>query len=240
MNIGRLFRTSWRDIQASRRQDAAYREIWNAFAYYPEVADGRHDTESWTAEGGPFAICIIRVPAKVLQPSLDEIRETLTTYDFVRLHPDHFLHITLQELGFVTDLPQGSDEITPARLEEFINGASSALTGAIPFDLRLGGANSFQDATFLDVHDRGQCSRIHTRLRELAAVPSQPKYAYVPHSTIAHYAAECAAPGLPEAISHWRDRRFGSFTVHEIEVVTIDLHEPYPELKTIATIPLVG
>lgn len=240
MNIGRLFRTSWRDIRASRRQDVAYKQIWNAFGYYDEVADGRHDTEEWTGAPGPFAICLIRVPARVLQPSLDEIRAALSEYPFVRTHPDSFLHITLQELGFVTENPKNPDEITPARIDEFIQGASAALVDAIPFDIRLGGANSFQDAAFLDVHDRGQCSRMHTRLRELAAVPSQPKYAFVPHTTIAHYIAECKSDGLSGGIAKWRDRRFGSFTVHEIEIVTIDPGVPYPELVTIGSIPLNG
>lgn len=240
MNIGRLFRTSWRDIRASRRQDAAYREIWNAFGYYQAIADGRHDSEAWLSSSGPFAMCIIRVQPRYIQPSLNEVRSGLEPYPYVRLHPDHFLHITLQELGFITATPSCAEEITPGRLDEFIAGATFALSGAIPFDIRLGGVNSFQDAAFLDVHDRGQCSRIHTRLRELAAIPTQPKYAYVPHCTVAHYLEERPAPGLQEKLAKWRDRRFGSFTVHELEVVTMELGEPYPEFKTIFTLSLAG
>lgn len=238
MNIGRLFRSSWRDIRASRRQDVAYKRIWSAFGYYPEVADGRHDTPDWHDAPGAFAICLIRVPARMLQPSLDELRSGLSAFPFVRLHPDHFLHITLQELGFLTETPKQPDEVSPGRLHEFVTGATAALADAIPFDLRLGGANSFQDATFLDVHDRGQCSRMHARLRELAAVPTQPKYAYIPHCTVAHYTRNVAAPGLGETIAQWRDRRFGSFTVFGLEVVSLDLSEPYPCLTTIAEIPL--
>jgi 2'-5' RNA ligase len=240
MNIGRLFRTSWRDIRASRRQDVAYKRIWSAFGYYPEIVDGRHDTPEWQGAPGSFAICLIRVPADVLQPSLDEFRHGLSAYPFVRLHPDHFLHISLQELGFVTEIPKQVDEITPARMDEFVTGATAALSDAVPFDIRLGGANSFQDAAFLDVHDRGQCSRMHSRLRELAAVPTRPKFAYIPHCTVAHYTEEVAAPGLQETIDRWRDRRFGSFTVHNLEVVSLDLNESYPQLVTIAEIPLGG
>lgn len=240
MKIGRLFRTSWRDIRASRRQDVAYKRIWTAFGYYPEVADGRHDTPEWQEAPGSFAICLIRVPAGVLQPSLDEFRRGLSAFPFVRSHPDHFLHISLQELGFLTDSPKQVDEISPARLDEFVTGATSSLSDAVPFDIGLGGANSFQDAAFLDVHDRGQCSRMHSRLRELAAVPSQPRFAYIPHCTVAHYTEDVAAPGLGETIARWRDRRFGSFTVYNLEVVSLDLSEPYPVLKTIAEIPLGG
>jgi 2'-5' RNA ligase len=241
MNIGRLFRTSWRDMRASRRQDVAYKRTWSAFGYYPEIADGRHDTSDWQSSPGPFAICLIRVPASLLQPSLDEFRGALREYPFVRLHPDHFLHITWLVLGFVTDTPSANDEITPARLDEFVAGATAALAGAVPFDIRLGGANSFQDAAFLDVHDRGQCSRMHSRLRELAAVPTQPRYAYVPHCTVAHYDDARPMPSdLGESIERWRDRRFGSFTVQNLEVVTLDIDVPYPELQTLSVIPFAG
>ena len=81
---------------------------------------------------------------------------------------------------------------------------------------------------------------MHTRLRELAAIPTQPKYGYVPHCTIAHYTEEQASAGLQETIAKWRDRRFGSFTVHDIEIITMELGQPYPALETIGTIPLAG
>jgi RNA 2',3'-cyclic 3'-phosphodiesterase len=238
--IGPFFRASWRDLRASRRQDVAYKRIWSNFAHHPTTADGRHDTPDWRSRSGPFAICIIRVPARLLQPSLDELRAGLSAFPFVRLHPDHFFHITLQELGFLNDKPARQDEVTRARVDEFLAASRAAFRDAVQFDVRLGGANSFQDAAFLDVHDRGQCSRMHTRLREIAAIPTQPRYAYVPHSTVAHYTEEQTVPELPKTIAHWSDRRFGSFTVRELEVVTLEVSEPYPELVPIGTIPLAG
>src|SRR3954452_13622292 len=229
MSLRQFFRTSWRDIRALRRQDSAYKRIWSAFGYYTEIEDGRHDTEDWHGRSGPFAACILRVPPLVLQPSLDELRVPLTGLSFARTHPDHFLHITLQELGFITEAPVGADEISPERLNEFVAAASTALASAIPFDIRLGGANAFQDAVFLDVHDRGQLSRMHARMRELAAIPSQPRYAFLPHMTVAHFCERRSSEGLQALIEPWRDRRFGSFTAHEIEIVSLDVREPYPE-----------
>jgi 2'-5' RNA ligase len=235
-----FFRTSWRDLRASRRQDVAYKRIWSSFSHHPTTADGRHDTADWQSRSGPFVICIIRVPANMLQPSLDELRGGLSKFPFVRMHPDHFIHITLQELGFLCEKPSRADEISRIRVDEFVTAVTSAVRDAVQFDIRLGGANSFLDAAFLDVHDRGQCSRFHTRLREIAAIPTQPRYAYVPHATVAHYTETQTSPDLPKMINHWRDRRFGSFTVQELEVVTLDVTEPYPELHSIATIPLAG
>ena len=240
MKIGHLFRASWADLRASRRQDTAYKRMWSAFTGFSAVADGRHDTPAWRSHGGPFAVCVIAVPAEALQPSLDELRSAIGEMPFVRIHPDHFLHLTLQELGFVCPRPSRTDEISPERLDEFVASATAAVAEAAAFDLRLGGANSFQDAVFLDVHDRGRCAKLHARLRELAAVTTVPRFAYLPHTTIAHFTDEAPAGELAQTIGQWRDRRFGTFRVAELSVVTLDVDEAYPALHRHATIPLLA
>ena len=225
-----LLSQRWSDFQASRRQDASYRRVWQAFRAHDSVADGRHDTAEWRARQGVYAVCIVRIPATTLEPALDEIRRALAPLSIVRPHPDHFLHVSLQELGFVCDNPERPDEIDQERLDEFVNQLPSALAGAPKFELRLGGANAFQDAIFLDVHDRGHCGRLHARMRELAGILSVPKFAYLPHATIAHFTSEAPIDDLPALVGRWRDRRFGSFEVSSIEVVTLDVRLTYPRL----------
>lgn len=225
----------WTDIRASRQQDASYKRIWQAFRSAQTVQDGRHDTTEWRSHSpAVYAFVAVRIPVEPIQPALDEIRRALTPLPFVRQHPDHFLHITLQELGFVVERPNGAEEIDQARLDEFVAQLPSALTGAPKFDLRLGGANAFQDAVFLDVHDRGHCGRLHARLRELAGILNVPKFAYLPHMTIAHFTAEEPIDELPQLIGRWRDRRFGNVQVAAIEVVTMDVRLTYPRLATYA------
>jgi len=225
----------WSDIRASRRQDASYRRVWQTFRSIDHVADGRHDTQAWRSRSpGVYAFVAIRIPVEPLQPALDEIRRALAPIPFVRQHPDHFLHITLQELGFVKTDPNAPDEIDQTRLDEFVEQLGSALTGAPRFEMRLGGANSFQDAVFLDVHDRGHCGRLHTRIRELAGVLALPRFAYLPHATIAHFTAEEPTGDLAKLIGRWRDRRFGTFEVSAIEVMTMDVRLTYPRLATYA------
>jgi 2'-5' RNA ligase len=236
--ITRLFRASWRDVRAARQQDAAYRRTWQAFRQYRLLADGRHDSDEWKAHAGRFVACLIRVPAEVIQPALDELRAALGAFPFIRVHPDHFLHIMLQELGYLCDHPAGRFEFARTRLDEFVAAASDAIGDAPSFDLRLGGANSFQDACFLDVHDRGACARLHARLHELAAIPTTAKHAYLPHMTIAHYTEAAPIGNLPAIIAQFRDRRFGGFRVSHVEVVMMDTSIPYPGFDTYATLAL--
>ncbi len=221
-------------------QDEAYRRIWQHLRQVTHVADGRHDLAEWRSHSGDFALCCVRIPPGVLGPALDDLRAALRTFPFVRLHPDAFLHIPVQELGFVTEQPRARDEITPRRLQELIAQAEVPISDFPPFDVALGGINSFVDAAFLDVHDGGHCARLHSRLFDLAATHRTPRYAYLPHVTIAHYTAAAAIDGLAAEVARWRDVRFGSFRAAEVEIVTLRLDEPYPPLEPYAVIPLLG
>lgn len=215
-----------------------YDLVWEAFRKADTTADGRHDTAVWRSHAGPFTMCIVRVPADILQPGLDELRSRLSPLAGVRLHPDHFLHMTLQEIGFIGDPPERPDEISTARLEEFAHAAADALAQLAPFTIELGGANSFQDAVFLDVADPGPVARIHERLFDLAASPRLPAFAFLPHCTIAHYDGSTPVTAAAAAIAPWRTSPFGAFLATEIEIVTIDPAEPYPLLENYAAIPL--
>jgi hypothetical protein len=219
----------------------AFRRIWRAFTEAERVADGRHDTPGWRGRGGPFAFCCVRIPALELQPDLDGVRLALGELPWVRLHPDHFLHVMLQEFGFVVESPRRRDEITPARLEELTAAAIAVGRDNRGFDLSLNSINAFRDAVFLQPgRGAGRCTRLHQRLREVAAVVTAPRYPYLPLATIAHFTGDVPIGDLPERLQSWRGERFGGFPVRQIEVVTLRTDEPYPPLESHAVIPLVG
>jgi len=225
---------------ADRDQQEAYERIWNAFLRSACLADGRHDTAAWRSRAGPFAMCVIRVPAPSLAGLLDSCQQSLAHCPNVRVHPADFLHITLQELGFVCDRPGALDEITPARLDEFAQSAVGPIADRDPFTITFAGVNSFQDAAFLEVDDGGACAALHARLFELAAIPRSPRFAYLPHAKIAHYTADAPAAAVQAALAPFHQARFGAFDVTQVEIVTLDVNEAYPPLRPYAIIPLGG
>jgi 2'-5' RNA ligase len=227
-------------MAAEREQDEAYRRIWQGFRATPTVADGRHDTADWRSRRGPFAIALVRIPPLAMQPALDRLRADLAPFPFVRLHPDGFHHVTLQELGFLVDVPSGPDEINRVRLEEFTQAAAAAVAERAPFAISLGGVNSFQDAAYVEVRDGGNLEPLHARLLELAAIPRAPQFAYVPHVTVAHYTADAPNHHLAAVLSRWRRTSFGATTVSAIEIATLRVDEPYPPLEPWAVLPLGG
>lgn len=178
-------------------------------------------------------MCCVRVPSERLSAELGDLRAALAKFPFVRLHPDRFLHIPIQELGFVTDEPRRRDELTPDRLSEFISMAERPVGDFPAFRATLGGANSFVDAAFLDVHDDGWLSRIHRRLLDFVVIPPDTRFPFLPHATIAHYTMTAPVGNLPAVLAEWRDQTFGSFEVRTVEVVLLPTSEPYPPLETV-------
>jgi 2'-5' RNA ligase len=182
----------------------------------------------------------VRVPAEALQPKLTVLRRQLAELQGVRVHPDHFLHIMLQELGFVVESPRKPDEISATRLEEFTQAIVEPVSATRALPVRLGGVNSFQDAIFLDVRGGGPLLRLHERFFDLAALPTVPTHSYLPHCTIAHYDGTTPHDEAQALIAPWRDEVIGEFAIAEAEIVTLDPSEPYSELATYAVIPFGG
>ncbi|MCC7023795.1 MAG: 2'-5' RNA ligase family protein [Thermomicrobiales bacterium] len=218
----------------------AYQRVWSAFLQARETADGRHDTDAWRSRAEAYAACIIRVPAADLEPDLGHLQRRLAEVRGVRVHPSGYLHITLQELGFLVDHPARSGEISPARLEEFAQSAIEPVSTTPSFAISLGPANSFEDAVFLEVGGGEAVARLHEKLFDLAAIPVAPAFSYLPHCTVAHYDGTASPAEAIAAIEPWRARIFDSFRVSEVEIVTFDPALAYPDLETYAVIPLEG
>jgi hypothetical protein len=146
----------------------------------------------------------------------------------------------LQELGFVVEFPRQPDEISATRLEEFAQSIVEPISSMRPWPLTLGGVNSFHDAVFLDVRGGGPLTRLHERLFDLAALPTLPSYSYLPHCSIAHYDGTTPLEDAVALLAPWRNELIGTFSIAEVEIVTLDPSEPYPELTTYAVIPFGG
>jgi 2'-5' RNA ligase len=232
------FRTKWRDSNTAKRQDATFAQLWRNFESAGSVLDGRHEVGSWPEDSGQFAACVVRIEPDCLNDEYEVFEGVLEEIDLARVHPRHFLHIMIQELGLVVDEADGRHQISRERLDEFAGSAHAAVAGATPFELYLGGPNAFRDAVILEVHDGGVLSRLHKRLHELAAVPTKSPYAYLPHLTVAHFIRNAPSFGVVDAIRPWRDRLYGHMTVEAVDIVLIDVAEIYPRFEVSRSLEL--
>jgi 2'-5' RNA ligase len=230
----------WRDSRTARLQTATFAQLWRNFESAGSVLDGRHDTDRWRSQDGSFAAAIVPLGDVAFELTLGSLTAVLEGLGAARVHPRHFLHIMVQELGVVTDHPRTRRQIAPQRLDEFCDAAESAIGGAAPFELIFGGVNAFRDAVILEVHDQGVLSRLHRRLHELAAIPVASPYAFLPHVTVAHFTSDRRSGDIVDALRPWRDTIFGYALIDGVEVVTIDTTEAYPRFAPYRTIRLSG
>jgi 2'-5' RNA ligase len=212
-------------------QDEAYRRIWQNLRSIAEVRDGRHDDEAWRSHVGHFALCCVRVPPDAFSPEYGRLLEALSQFSFARIHPDSFLHIPIQEIGYVVDDPVTRNEISRNQLDEFITVSQRPLIDFPRFRIGVGPVNSFADAAFLDVEDDGWLSRIHRRLVDLSSVPPSMKYPYLPHVTIAHYDRVAPIENLPAVLAEWRDVPLGEFVAEDVQVVLLDTQNAEAEFE---------
>lgn len=215
------------------QQDEAFRRVWQNLRTVHTVRDGRHDTGAWRAHSGPFVMCCVKVPAFSFEPEIDEVRAALAAFPFVRMHPNDFLHIPVQEIGFVSEHPALRSEIPQSRVDEFIAMSERPLLDFPKFPVLLGPVNSFADAAFLDVHDGGWISRIHRRLLDFVPIPPSNRYPFLPHMTIAHYDREAPAGNLAAVLADWRDQQLGSFVVDSVDVVALDTQVTFPPFEVL-------
>lgn len=219
-------------------QDESYRRIWAHLRQIEHVADGRHDTRDFLSRQGDLIITCVQIDQDALDPSFDELTSMLAQHSFVRAVPPTTRNITIQELGYLTDQPDGRDEITEAWLDEYLDQCSLSLKDFRPFDVTLGGANSFADAAFLDVHDGGWLSRIHDVLVDFVSQPPRTRYPYLPEFIIAQYVTSAPIGTLVHDLTPFRDHNFGTFRVESVDVLRIPTGETWAQPQLVKRFPL--
>jgi 2'-5' RNA ligase len=140
---------------------------------YPEWHHGRET----------YAVWVLQMENQAIQEKFKAAREHLSSY---LLEPYHRQpHITLFVCGFLVDESQYNDDFTQAQLGAQMQALEKAKIQ--PFEIAIGGLNSFASAPFLEVHDpEGGIAHLREILasgaREFRTAP------YTPHLTVGLYA----------------------------------------------------
>jgi 2'-5' RNA ligase len=147
------------------------------------IPSERRDVSEWRRGREAYAVWVLRCDeSRAIQEKFAAAREHLDGYllEPYRRQP----HITLLVCGFLVEKPRYDDDVTRAEL-----GAQSqalAEAGVGPFEIEIGGMNSFASAPFLEVRD--PCGGIQRLRRVLARGAREFRTApYVPHLTIGLY-----------------------------------------------------
>nr|WP_276129932.1 2'-5' RNA ligase family protein [Rubrobacter indicoceani] len=160
-------------------------------------------------------------------------------FPFVSLHPDHFMHISLVIVGFLTAAPESPDEFSEEGLASLAESAGEAVSGFGEFRIDLANLGLFPSAAFIEAHDRnGEIDILRDALLVGCGLQSKPG---PPHLTLAYFKVEeetDAPEGLIEAVEPLRNRTVGSFTARHVDLTVLDLCSEYARPKVFARLPL--
>lgn len=182
---------------------------------------------------------MIPVEVKGIEGGISAARDALRPFPFVSLHPDHFMHISLVIVGFVTDEPGGPNEFSKENLAELAELAKEVVAGFGEFRLKLANLGAFPSAAFIEAYDEaGEIDKLRRSLFVCCGLEGKPG---PPHLTLAYFTVKektNAPPALIEAIEPLRNRTFGSFTVRHVDLTLLDLTEEYAKPEIFARLPL--
>ncbi len=141
------------------------------------------DYPEWRRGRDTYAVWVLPVDNGLIQTKFMAAREHLSGYllEPYRRQP----HITLFVCGFLVEKALYNDDFTPAQVQSQLKGLEEA--SIPPFEIEIGGLNSFASAPFLEVSNPDGCighlrETLSRGAREFRTAP------YTPHLTVGLYA----------------------------------------------------
>lgn len=178
----------------------------------------RRDFAEWHRGRSPYVFWALDVDLPAVRAELARVAVGLGEWllDDYQRQP----HVTLDLCGFPRLRPVGDDEFGAALLEGQIARLSAA--GLAPFEIVIGGLNSFLSAPYLEVHD--PANRLATIRAALADSDSNRLFGdYVPHCTVGLYGAEWPTG---EVLARFRNLSDGTAIRVPIDRVCLMSYEP--------------
>jgi 2'-5' RNA ligase len=188
------------------------------------IAAEIRDYPEWRRGRKTYAVWILRLGDETILEKFRAAREYLSGYllEPYRRQP----HITLFVCGFLVEEPKFNDDFTSIQFESQIRALEEA--SIEPFEIEVGGLNSFASAPFLEVGDPdGGIARLREALshgaREFRTAP------YTPHLTIGLYAAAFPSEEITAKLAVFHGKQIW-LKVKQIAFVTYRAQEIAGEL----------
>jgi 2'-5' RNA ligase len=177
------------------------------------------DYPEWRRGRKTYAVWVLRLEDKTILEKFNAAREHLSGYllEPYRRQP----HITLFVCGFLVEKPQYNDDFTLTQLQIQIQALEEARIH--PFEIEIGGLNSFASAPYLEVSDPdGAITRLRAALscgaREFRTAP------YTSHLTVGLYSSAFPSEEITGRLALFSRKQIRS-RVEQIAFVTYRAQE---------------
>jgi len=187
---------------------------------YPKTIPAEiRDFPEWHHGRETYAVWILPLEDDAIRETFEAAREHLDGYllEPYRRQP----HITLFVCGFLVDRSQYNDDFTHEQLQAQFGALEQA--DIAPFEIEIGGLNSFTSAPYLEVGDpEGGIPRLREILsrgaREFRTAP------YTPHLTVGLYAEAFPSKGVMRRLASF-PRTPIRWAVNQITLATYKARE---------------
>jgi 2'-5' RNA ligase len=195
--------------------------VWNEF-----LSSGRtlrseeRDYKEWHKGRREYAAWMIDIQSEPVRSRFDAAREHLA--EFLLEPYRRQAHVTLFVCGFLVEVPRFDDDYAIEERKYHLRALREAEIA--PFEIKVGGINSFAATPFLEVFDVGGGIK---RVREVLSSTRCEIRAgeYVPHLTLGLYSGEFEVAGVAERISSFGAVSPITYLVDEISLTTYSAFE---------------
>jgi len=198
------------------RSKRHYQTVWNTFQNSARTRRAaKRDYGRWHKGRAEYAAWTIDIQSELVQSRFDVARSHLAGFllEPYRRQP----HVTVFVCGFPGETEQFNDDYTFRRLDRHLQELREAEVA--PFEIMIGGINSFTSAPFLEVVDAtGGIKRVRAVLSRTHSEVGMG--AYVPHVTLGLYADHYETTVVTEKISSFGDVLPIAQSVDQIQLTT--------------------
>ncbi|MBA2882514.1 2'-5' RNA ligase [Desulfosalsimonas propionicica] len=200
--------TAARDIQT--------RSVWNEFlSYKTTLATKNRDYSQWHKGREKFAVWTVGIGNEQVRSRFDAAKAWMEPFLFSPYYRQP--HVTLLVCGFLTHKPRFSDDYSSQSLHRHLQDLWQPRIE--PFEICIGGMNSFAAAPFLEVFDtQGGLAKIRRILTN--SFCEDRTRAYVPHLTIGLYAGAFNTRDVAEKMAAFQTKDRISCLVDKITLST--------------------
>ncbi|MGH3090359.1 MAG: 2'-5' RNA ligase family protein [Rubrobacteraceae bacterium] len=216
-----------------------FERIWEKFSSERRLEFGGHKDPNWRGRYEISAAFVAAVDPERFAERLKPLRDALRPFPFVSPHPDHFMHITLNLIGFLGEGPSREGEVSEDGLIEIGAKARGALAGFEAFPVKLANLNAFPGAAFIEAHDDGEIEDLKDVLESSCGLK---RTAGPPHLTLAYFHVPDgteAPPALISTIERHRNWPVGEIEVREVRLSLLNLRTDQPAPETLTRIKLM-
>lgn len=195
--------------------------VWNEFlSSRRALRTEKRDYKDWHKGRAEYAVWTIGIQNESVRSRFDAAREHLA--EFLLEPYRRQAHVTLFVCGFLVEIARFDDDYAFGELEHHLRALQE--TEIAPFEIKIGGINSFAATPFLEVFDVGGGIR---RVRDVLSNTRSEirEEEYIPHLTLGLYSEHFETADVAERISSFDTASPIMCWVDEISLATYSASE---------------